>query len=128
VANSLPTKINEYFGEIRDCFIFGHFYAAVGLCRVLIELCFRDKYQKFGFENNAKTQNVRRVPDNINIVIRGVCSKLRSNPLKDEATELYGAASNILHGREAHIKLDETEVLKFIRSAFKLIEQLYDLG
>lgn len=129
-ASTLPAKINGYFGEIRDCFIFGHFYAAVGLCRVLIELSFRDKYRKLGPGKEIKAPNVSNIadPDKIMRMIREVCKKPRFSFLKNEAEELYRTASDILHGREPAIKLDEAEVLKFTRRVFKLIEHLYDLG
>lgn len=128
-ASTLPAKINGYFGEIRDCFIFGHFYAAVGLCRVLIELSFRDKYHKLGPGKEIKAPNVSNIadPEKIMRTIREVCKKPRYAFLKDDAEKSYRTASDILHGREPTIKLEEAEVLKFIRRVFKLIEQLYDL-
>lgn len=130
VASTLPAKINGYFREIRDCFIFGHFYAAVGLCRVLIELSFRDKYYKLGPGKEVRAPKVSKiaVPERIMTMIREVCKRPRFAFLKDDAEKLYHTASDILHGREPTIKLEEAEVLKFIRRVFKLIEQLYDLG
>jgi hypothetical protein len=130
VGHSLPEKINEYFGEIRECFIFGRMYAAVGLCRVLIELSFRDKYHKLSPAKDVKAPNVLNMadPEKIMRMIREVCKRPRFAILKGEAEELYHAASDILHGREPTIKLEEAEVLKFIRRVFKLVEQLSDLG
>jgi hypothetical protein len=130
VASTLPAKVNGYFTETRDCFIFGHFYAAVGLCRVMIELSFRDKYHKLGPRKEVRAPKVSNIadPEKIMMMIREVCTRPRFASLKNEAGELYSTASDILHGREPTIKLDEAEVLKFIRRVFKLIEQLYDLG
>lgn len=126
VAHSLPEKINKYFGEIRECFIFDHMYAAVGLCRVLIELSFKDRYQQLGLAKKPKAPGVYPIADyDIKEVIRAVCSRLGSSPLKEEARGLYKTASDILHGRDATIKLEESEVLKFVRRVFKLVEQLY---
>ena len=126
VASPLPPEFLPYYEEIRLCFIFRLLYAAVGLCRVLIELSFRDKYNKLGFSRKKESPNVYYMDDHkIHQMINAVCTRLELKSLKDEAIRLYGKASTILHGRESTIKLDNKDVLQFIRSIFKLIETLY---
>ena len=58
-------------------------------------------------------------------MIKAVCTRPELKSLKSEALELYGKASTILHGRESTVKLNNRDVLQFIRSVFKLIETLY---
>lgn len=125
-ASSLPAKINDYFSEIRECFVLGHMYAAVGLCRVLVELSFRDKYQKFGFGKKVETAKLHNMADyKFAEIIRMVSSRMGALGLKEEAKGLYDTASDILHGRDARIRLNETEVIQFIRKVFGLVERLY---
>lgn len=126
VANSLPAKISQYFVEIRECFVLGQMYAAVGLCRVLIELSFRDKHQKFGPGKKSDTPNLHNMADHrLADVIRMVSSKMGVPGLKQEAQQLYGTASDILHGREARIRLNDSEVIEFVRKVFAVVERLY---
>lgn len=100
VAGVLPSKFVGYFEEIRACFLFGFLYAAVGLCRVLIELSFRDKYNKLGFIKKREAPNVYYMDDRkIYQMISAVCSRPELKSLRGEAIALYGKASTILHGR-----------------------------
>jgi hypothetical protein len=122
----LPNKIHVYFGEIRECFLLGLMYPAVGLCRVLIELAFKDRFHAFGLDKKYPTRNVRSIGDyNMKDIIRAVCNRLGSESLKDEAEKIWGMSSDILHDREANIKLDTDEVLKFIKATFNAVEKLY---
>lgn len=126
VATPLPRKFLGYYEEIKLCFLFDLLYAAVGLCRVLIELTFRDKYNKLGFSKKKESPNVYDMDDyRIKEMIKAVCTRPELKSLKGEALELYRKASTILHGRESAIELNSKDVLQFIRSIFKLIETLY---
>jgi hypothetical protein len=126
VANPLPPKFLDYFKEIRACFLFDYLYAATGLCRILIELSFRDKYNELGFSKKRQPHNVYNINDpKINEMINEVCNRPELKSLKHEAKKLYYSACPILHGKESTIKLNETEVLQFIRRVFKLVEALY---
>jgi len=49
----LPKRIHAYFGEIRECFLLGLMYPAVGLCRVLIEIAFKDRFRAFGLDKST---------------------------------------------------------------------------
>ena len=101
VGKQLPNKINAYFDEIRQCFLFGNRYAAIGLCRVLIEIIFRDKCIKLGLRKEYKSSNIIDFDkDNVSCIIREVCKTLRVSTLKEEAVELYRTASEILHGKD----------------------------
>jgi hypothetical protein len=126
VASLLPPKFLDYYQEIRLCFLFGFLYAAVGLCRVLIEISFRDKYNKLGFSKKKESPNVYDMDDyRVKEMIKAVCTRTELKLLKSEAIELYGKASAILHGRESTIQLNNKDVLQFIRNIFTLIETLY---
>jgi len=101
-------------------------YPAVGLCRVLIELAFKDRFRAFGLDKKYPSHNVHFIDDyNMKDIIRAVSNRLGSKSLKDEAERIWGMSSDILHGREANIKLDTDEVLKFIKGTFNTIEKLY---
>ena len=122
----LPSRIHGYFGEIRECFLLGLMYPAVGLCRVLIELAFKDRFRAFGLDKKYPSGNIHSIDDyKMKEIIRAVCNRLGSVSLKDEAERIWGMSSDILHGREANIKLDTDEVLKFIKGTFNTIEKLY---
>jgi hypothetical protein len=122
----LPNRINGYFGELRECFLLGLMYPAVGLCRVLIELAFKDRFRTLGLDKKYPAPNVHSM-DNYKMkeIIRDVCGRLGSGSLKDEAERIWAMSSDILHGREANIKLDIDEVLEFIKATFNTVEKLY---
>jgi len=129
LSTHLPDTIHSYFHEIRECFLFGQTRAVVGLCRVLLELAFRDKFEKLGLDKGRTKQPKVSYMDNyrngMGRIIRDVCKTLRSKSLQSEAQELYGTSCNILHGKEISFELEETEVLAFVRRIFRLIETLY---
>lgn len=121
----LPQKIHKYFGDIRKCFLFGQMYAVMGLCRVILEIAFKDKFRKLRL-NKFESSKVHSMDDyRIPQIIREVCVQLNRKSLSNLALELYRESSHILHGRESEVKLEETEVLDFVRKTFKVIEQLY---
>ena len=122
----LPKRIHAYFWDIRECFLLGLMYPAVGLCRVLIELAFRDRFRTFGLDKKYPSPNIHSIDDyKMKEVIKGVGRRLGSDSLKDEAYRIWQMSSDILHGREANIKLDTDEVLKFIKATFNILEKLY---
>ncbi len=123
----LPNKIFVYFSDIRDCFVFGQFYAVIGLCRVLLELAFRDRFVKLGLGKKDKGSNIYDLESyRIFEVIRKVSAKLNDRTLKTEAEKLYGISSEILHGRDTKMQLKINQVLDFVRKTFKVIERLYE--
>lgn len=123
VNTRLPKKIHTYYAHVKECFLFGQMFAVLGLCRVLLELAFKDRHQKLGL-----TKSVGNVCDmndyKISTVIREVCSKLHMK--SDEAKELYyDISSQVLHGREPKIRMTSEEVLSFVQRVFRVIETLY---
>ena len=120
----LPSRIHDYFGEIRECFLLGLMYPAVGLCRVLVELAFKDRFRAFGLEKKYSAQNVRSM-DNYNMrqIIRAVSKRMGTDSSQSE--RIWDMSSDILHGRDSRIKLETNEVLEFIRKSFGTIETLY---
>lgn len=122
----LPKRIHAYFWEIRECFLLGLMYPAVGLCRVLIELAFKDRFRAVGLDKKYPGHNIHSIDDyKMKEIIKGVCRRLGSDFLKDEAEKIWQMSSDILHGREANIKLETDEVLKFIKATFSTLEKLY---
>lgn len=123
VNTRLPKKIHIYYAYVKKCFLFGQMFAVVGLCRVLLELAFKDRHQKLGLSKSL--QNILNMDDyKISTVIREVSSKLSINA--SEANELYyDISSQILHGREPKIRMTLEEVLSFVQRVFRLIERLY---
>ena len=122
----LPSRMHGYFEEIRECFLLGLMYPAVGLCRVLIELAFKDRFRSLGLDKKYSSNNVHPIDDyKMKEIIRAVCNRLGSDSLKDEAEKIWGMSSDILHGREAKLKLETGEVLQFIRGTCNALEKLY---
>jgi len=122
----LPKRIHAYFWEIRECFLLGLMFPAVGLCRVLIELAFKDRFRTVGLDKKYPGHNIHSIDDyKMKEIIKGVCRRLGSDSLKDEAEKIWQMSSDILHGREANIKLETDEVLKFIKATFNTLEKLY---
>jgi hypothetical protein len=122
----LPKRIHDYFWEIRECFLLGLMYPAVGLCRVLVDLGFKDRFRAFGLDKKYPARNIHSMDDyKMKEIIRSVCGRLGSGSLKDEAERIWAMSSDILHGREANIKLDTDEVPEFIKATFNTLEKLY---
>jgi len=122
----LPKRIHAYFWEIRECFILGLMYPAVGLCRVLVEIAFKDRFRAFGLEKKYPSGNIHSMDDyKMKEIIRAVCGRLGSVFLKDETERIWAMSSDILHGRETNMKLETDEVLKFIKATFNTLEKLY---
>lgn len=119
----LPDEIHNYFSHIRDCFLFGQMFAAVGLSRVLLEIGFKDKHQKLGLSKVINIDKTRRVND----IIREVCKTMNlGDRYKNEAKYLYfDVSSNVLHGKDPKILMNSDEVLDFIKRVFHLIEKLF---
>ncbi len=115
-----------YFNELRMCYVFGQFYAVIGLCRVLLELAFKDRFRKLGLGRRKDHTDVHEISKyNIQNVIRLVCDRVHDKNLRQESQNLYGKSSMILHGRIDNMQLDSTEVLDFVKRTFGVIEKIY---
>jgi hypothetical protein len=118
----LPKRIHAYFWEIRECFLLGLMYPAVGLCRVLLEFAFKDRFRASGLDKKYPGHNIHSINDyRMKDVIKGVSRRLGSDSLRDEAERIWQISSDILHGRETKIRPDTGEVLKFIKETFDTI-------
>ena len=123
----LPPTFHSYYADVRDCYLYGQFYAVVGLCRVLLEIAFRDQFVKLGLARREGKPNVNDLGEyeNIHNVIRKVGDVSRNRRLKSASLELYNISSNILHVRDPGKKLEYTEVLIHVRTVCEIIEKLY---
>jgi hypothetical protein len=93
VNTRLPRKIHIYYAHVKECFLFGQMFAVVGLCRVLLELAFKDRHQKLGLTKSVG--NIYDMNDyKISTVIHEVCSKLHMK--SDEANHLLPVAFDSL--------------------------------
>ena len=118
-ANKLPEGIHKYFPDIRDCFFFGKFYAAIGLCRVILEIAFKEKYARI-------VPQVKLLDDYLfRDIVYPVCEHLNKKYLAKKARVLYRQSSEILHGGRPLIPIEEDTVLSFIQETIDIIEQLY---
>ncbi|MFC1868762.1 hypothetical protein ACFL0H_11605 [Thermodesulfobacteriota bacterium] len=124
----LQSKINCYFLDVRESFLFGQFYAVMGLCRVLIEIAFRDWFVKLRLGNRGRDSKVHDLDGYINVkeAIRKVSGKFNDKELEKESLKLYSTFSKILHGKDAEIPPKADEVLDFARRTFRIIERLYE--
>ncbi len=120
VSSPLPSYFDGIFFTIRWCYIFDLSFAVIGLCRVLMEIAFRDKYIKY-FSIQKKGRNVKEISEyRIGLEeIRRVSKKLG---LGDRAEKLYKDASIYLHGRFEK-SIDD---LEFAHKTFNLIEDMYN--
>lgn len=127
IADSrIHEKIRDYFLEIRECFLFGQMYAVLGLCRVMLELAFKDKFDKLGLAKKFESPKVASIEERKTYeIISLVCKRLGAKSIEIEARDLWKTSSQILHGRKTNIKLEQTEVLNFVRKTFGTIEKLY---
>jgi hypothetical protein len=120
----LPKKIHDYFWEVRECFLLGLMYPAVGLCRVLLELAFKDRFRTLGLDKKYPARNVHSMDDyKMKEIIRAVCKRLGIDIFQSE--RIWDMSSDILHGRESKISLETGEVLEFIKGTFSSVEKLY---
>ena len=106
--------------------------AVIGLSRVLIEVACQSIYDKLPEKDKLKIQNIGgeiSCREMIRIACQHRLKSQRKNTkeiqdIKYKAVDLYGKASNILHGKLPNSKTDE-ETLKFVRDVFSVIEALY---
>ena len=125
VNSRLPEDIHKYFYHMKECYLLNQFIAVIGLARVIMEIAFKDKYQKSGLYKSKG--NVINIEDySIRNIIREVCFDLKlGNNLRNEAIKNYDIFSDILHGKKSTIKMNSEDVLDFIKSVFNIIEKLY---
>jgi hypothetical protein len=122
----LPKPFLSYFSEIKSCFLFGHMKAVIGLCRVLLEVAFRDQFKRKGLAKKYGDQKVSILEDyRIKGIIREVSKDLKMRSLGDDACKLYDAASKILHGETQDTDENEEYVASFVKDTFAVIEKLY---
>jgi hypothetical protein len=122
----LHSGIQKYFENIRECFLYGQHYAVIGLCRVLIELAFRDIFAKLGLGKREQYSNVHDFDRyGIHEVFRLVCAKLNTKHMQTKAERLYKISSDILHGRDINMQLEESQILDFVRKTFEIVESIY---
>jgi hypothetical protein len=122
----LPPIFHSYYSEIKDCFLFGQMKATIGLCRVIIEVAFRDRYRHLGLAHRYKKQNVYSMDHyRIKNIMRVVCDEIKIKSLLEETCKVYDMGSRILHGEIHDIGEDEESVANLIRDTFIVIEKLY---
>jgi hypothetical protein len=125
----IDKKLFAYFDDIRMCYLFGRFRAVIGLCRVLLEIAFRDKFTRMGLgKRNQKSKIHEFEKYRIGEVIHLVCSKLGSRQLKSTALDLYSASSKVLHGSRVKMSLKSKDALSFVKQTFMILEKLYGIG
>ena len=119
-------RLGIYFNVLRMCYVFGQFHAVIGLCRVLLEFAFKDRFRKMGLGRKKDHTDIYEISKyNIQNVIRLICARLHDINLRQESQNLYGKSSMILHGRTDNMQLDSTEILDFIKRTFRVIENIY---
>ena len=57
----MDRRISFYFNELRMCYFFGQFSAVIGLCRVLLELAFKDKFRKMGLGRKKRHKDIHEI-------------------------------------------------------------------
>jgi hypothetical protein len=119
----IPEEINDYFNEVRDCYYFGKMRAVIGLCRVIIELSFKDIFRRRGLAR--KIQHVVIDIDELKIreIIRTVCKERKLE--YQDVSDLYNLSSKILHGSGKRVSLDPKEIDDFMKKVFTIIEKVY---
>jgi len=116
--------IHDYYSEIQNCFLFGQFLAAIGLCRVLIERAFKDKAASI---DRSIPDNLRDLTQRTNLyqLIEKVGDEIKSETTKSSAHKLRTLSNSILHGKKENMKIDASTTLEFIRKTYGVIESLY---
>lgn len=124
VGQKLPNNFSYYFREVRECFLFNQFYAAIGFCRVLLEVAYKGKFNKLGLaksSNNFYDIRDYRLAD----IIHDVCKTLHAEGLRKESFELFKKCNQILHGTPDSFDLNPDVTRTFIQRTFNVVESLY---
>jgi hypothetical protein len=119
----VPQEINDYFNEVRDCYYFGKMRAVIGLCRVILELSFKDIFRRRGLAKKIQGKVIDIDDFKIREIIRMVCNERKLD--HKEVSGLYGLSSKILHGSGKEVSLAPKEIGNFVKKVFKTIEKVY---
>lgn len=115
----LPMTVHRYYPDIKKAYLFGQMYAALGLCRVILEICFKEKMKSI-MPKLIVLENFT-----FGTIVDRVCDRLEKRDLRNPAKNLYKRSSDILHGGPHSTNLNPDEVLDFIHETFDVIEKLY---
>jgi len=125
VPSKLPNKFYECYSVLKNHFLFGQVYGAVGFCRILLEIAFEDQYKI------VESKVIPLEHCKFSFMAKTVCARRNKLDLREESIQLYRDISKILHGEDIDSDLNEKEAgilaLYFILKTFRIIEKLYDV-
>jgi hypothetical protein len=119
---TIPAGLRQYINEVRNCFAFQQYNAAISLCRTILEAAAKDICQKKGFLK-PNGDNVPKVnPDIFSQCIKAISR----DELKRRAVKLYYRdACPIIHGDRT---VTSDEALCILRNTTEVVQQLYALN
>lgn len=119
VKSSVPKNIGIFLNQIKNCYLLNMNEAAIGLCRILLEVACRSIYDRSKGVSYMDEENY------VQTMIRKACEAGGLSPNKvKKATSKYKEASDILHGKLPK-RMNDKETLNFVRDVFSIIEALY---
>ena len=133
-TQDVPRDLGTYFTEIRDAYALGLLLSSVALCRALLEMCLYDRLSYVGVIKKTNQSNVvifadreKRIRD---IYTASLLKKAKAAGLLDITEYELGhkvndKANDILHPKDRTLNLEDTEVVKIIEDAVKVVEGLY---
>jgi hypothetical protein len=112
-----PQLLNKYFSEAFDCFAFGNFNAVYSLCRTIIETVMRDICKEKKLLKRIKDWN-----DVLTSTLKSVVAT-RGTEFYEELDDVYGRASQVIHGKKAVKEQDAKDLLE---DTLRIARELYD--
>ena len=115
-SKSVPSRLSEYFSEIREAYSFGLDKSCASLCRALLEICLLEKV--------SAIRKLKKKELLLSETTRLACIyHLIDDDLKDRANEVRLKANSILHRNQ---KSDEISVFEIVKNTVRIVEHLYE--
>lgn len=120
VSYSVPHALESHISEARCCYAFQQYNAVYGLCRTILEIAIRHRFERKGIiKRNEK------IVDFDSYRPGELSNKSTSGALRDRMKEIYSNTSALLHGRKT---VKKEEAVKMFKDVLTNVEVLYEEG
>ncbi|MBI4524441.1 MAG: hypothetical protein HY695_11605 [Deltaproteobacteria bacterium] len=118
----VPEFLAAFLQEARSCYGLQQQLATVALCRSALEAALRDVAVRKGLFS-AERSKVHSIDDDDSFRVRYFINRLSKDRLKDDLHEVYGLASNIVHGK---FSVQRGQAEQVYGTTVRLINALYE--
>jgi hypothetical protein len=108
IDTSVPNYLEGFLREARDCYALGQFNAVYSLCRTVIEIAAKNRYERLGLGKRDLVNS----PDQQRNYGGYYIDQSTRGELRNRALEEYKAACEIVHGERMVSQKEAREMLK----------------